>query len=75
MAEITTIKIERATKTRLDKLKEDKGESYNSLIKKMLYVLNVVRKNPDSARKILNKIDSNIKRKQVINKEFKDTSK
>ena len=75
MAEITTIKIERATKSRLDKLKEDKGESYNGLIKKMLYVLNVVRKNPDSARKILNKIDSNIKRKQVINKEFKDTSK
>ncbi len=75
MAEITTIKIEKTTKSRLDKLKEDKGESYNSVIKKMLYILNAVRKNPDSAQKILNNIDKNIKRKKVINKEFKGTSK
>jgi hypothetical protein len=75
MPEITTIKIEKTTKSRVDKLKEDRRESYNNLIKKMLYILNAVRKNPDSAKRILSDIDKNISRKKQINKEFKDISK
>jgi hypothetical protein len=66
---ITTIKLEEETKLRLDKLREDNQESYNSIIKKMLYVLNSIRKSPELAKNILNSIDKNIKRKQLINKE------
>ncbi len=73
MVEITTIKIEKTTKSRLDNLKEDKGESYNSVIKKMLFVLNAVRKDPDSAKKILSNVDKNIKRRNLINNDFKGT--
>ncbi len=72
--EITTIKIEKQTKKRLDKLREDSRESYNNLIKKMLYILNTVRKNPELGKRVLSNIDKNIKRKKSINKEFKQIS-
>lgn len=61
---ITTIKIEKETKQRLDKLKEHEKESYNELIKKILYILNIVRKNPTLGNKFLSRIDRNIKSKR-----------
>lgn len=63
---ITTIKVSKETKKRLDNLREYKAESYEEIIKKMLYVLNAVRKSTDTAKKVLNNIDKNIKRKQLI---------
>ena len=66
---ITTIKIEKETKARLDKLKEYEKESYNELIKKILYILNLVRKNPILGNKLLNRIDKSIKRKEAYEKQ------
>ena len=54
---ITTIKLEEETKSRLDKLKVHDKESYNNVIKKMLFILNALRKNSKVAEGILNNID------------------
>ena len=54
---VTTIKLQRETKQRLDKLKEHSRESYDEVIKKMLYVLNIVRDEPNKAKGILEFID------------------
>tara|TARA_Y100000310_G_scaffold274641_1_gene290742 strand:+ start:70 stop:408 length:339 start_codon:yes stop_codon:yes gene_type:complete len=62
---ITTIKIERETKTRLDKLKEHEKESYNEVVKKLLHLLNIFRKNPEQGRKFFGYIDRTIKRRKV----------
>ena len=67
--EITTIKLEKETKGRLDKLKEHEKESYNQVIKKILYALNVVRKNPALGNKVLSRIDKTIKRRQDYEKQ------
>ena len=62
---ITTIKLEYETKERLDRLKEHEKESYNQVIKKILHLLNIFRKNPEQGNKILRAIDTAIKRKKV----------
>lgn len=76
---ITTIKLEQETKVRLDRLKEHEKESYNEVIKKILHILNLIRKNPSLGNKILRNIDISIKRKQAyekqINKLISQTSK
>ena len=67
---ITTIKLEKATKLRLDNLKEHEKESYNQVLKKILHILNLVRKNPLLGNKFLQNIDKSIKRKQAYEKEI-----
>jgi len=57
---ITTIKLFKETKKRLDKLKEYERESYDQVLKKILYVLNICRRNPNKAKSILEKIDQGI---------------
>jgi hypothetical protein len=75
-SKITTIKVESETKERLERLKEHKRETYNEVIKKILYILNQIRKDPISANRILGKIDSNIRRKEIYGKkENKDSKK
>ncbi|MEK6935858.1 MAG: hypothetical protein AABW67_03655 [Nanoarchaeota archaeon] len=64
---ITTIKLEKETKERLERLKEHKRETFNEVIKKILYILNQIRKDPLSANNLLGKIDKNIKRKESYN--------
>ena len=66
MTEVTTIKILKETKARLDKLKEHKKESYEEVLRKILNILNICRKNPEKARGILMHIDSVIKRKRPV---------
>ena len=61
---ITTIKLQKETKSRLDKLKEHNKESYEEILRKMLYILNTLRKKPELAQKILMNINRNIKRQQ-----------
>ena len=61
---ITTIKLQDETKNRLERLKEHKRETYDEVIRKVLYILNQIRKDPLSANNILSKIDKNIKRKE-----------
>ena len=65
-SKITTMKVTLETKDRLDHLKEFGRESYDEILRKMLYILNTVRSNPESAQGILHSIDSKLKRKQQV---------
>ena len=53
---ITTIKLQDETKDRLDKLRESRNESYDDILRKILYVLNTTRDEPAKARAILERI-------------------
>jgi len=64
MTQKPTIKLDKETKERLNRLKEHERETYNQVIKKVLYVLNKIRKDPVSANRILQNIDKNIRRRQ-----------
>jgi hypothetical protein len=61
---ITTIKINKGTKLRLDRLKEHERESYEQVLRKILFILNLSKKDPEKAQRIFKKIDSVIKRKE-----------
>ncbi len=64
MAEITTIKIEKKTKQRLERLKEHPRETYEQILRKVLYILNLSKNNPEKAQRIFKKIDSVIKKRK-----------
>lgn len=53
---ITTIKLLEETKFRIEKLREHKRESYDDILRKILYVLNTARDSPDKAKRILERI-------------------
>lgn len=61
---ITTIKINRKTKQRLDRLKEHERETYEQVLRKILYILNLSKTNSEKAQRIFRKIDSIIKSRQ-----------
>ncbi len=61
-AKITTIKLAEETKKRLEKLREHKGESYDDILRKILFVLNTARDDPGRAKGILERIDEIRKR-------------
>ena len=63
-SEITTIKLERTTKQRLDKLKEHERETYNQVIRKLLNTLNIFTKNPVLGNKILKAIEASRLRRE-----------
>jgi len=62
--DITTIKINLKTKERLDRLKEHERETYEQVLRKMLFILNLSKKNPERAQRMFRKIDSAIKSRQ-----------
>jgi len=74
MSDITTIKIDKNTKARLDRLKEHERETYEQVIQKILYILNVSKKDPVKAQRIFNKIDTLIKRKEAYYRHYKKKS-
>jgi len=53
---ITTIKLEKSTKSRLDGLKEHERETYNEVINKMLNIINITVRNPVAGAKIFRRI-------------------
>jgi hypothetical protein len=53
---ITTMKLLEETKLRIEKLRQHKGESYDDILRKILYVLNTARDDPEKAKRILEKI-------------------
>ena len=67
ITKITTIKLSEETKLRLEKLKENKRETYEDIIKKMLWILNLVKVEPDKASYVLDRIDE--LRKRMIDEE------
>ncbi|MEK6909318.1 MAG: hypothetical protein AABX23_04670 [Nanoarchaeota archaeon] len=54
---ITTIKLDRETKSRLDKLKVHPKESYDEILQKILYILNLCKSGSSEARARLLAID------------------
>ncbi len=74
---ITTIKLAEETKLRLGKLRENKRESYDEILRKILYILNIVRDEPEKAKRVLEKVselrvrmlDEEEQRKEDLEKE------
>lgn len=54
---ITTIKLQTETKQRVEKLREHKRETYDDILRKILWILNNIRPFPEKAQETLNKID------------------
>ena len=61
---ITTIKLAKSTKARLDNLRIYKHETYEEILQKMLELLNVCRSAPERARSYL--VDLDRQRKNLI---------
>ena len=57
MEKITTIKLDKETKYRLDRLKVHPKESYDEVIQKILYILNLCKANPLVAKAKLAGLD------------------
>ena len=53
---ITTIKLLEETKLRIEKLREHKRESYDDILRKILYVLKTARESPEKAKRVLERI-------------------
>jgi len=53
---ITTLKLLEETKNRIEKLREHKRETYDDILRKILYVLNAAREDPEKAKRILERI-------------------
>ncbi len=66
MMDITTIKLRKNTKNRLDKLKTHKRDSYEDITQRILEILNLCRLNPLRAKAKLMEID---KMNSLISKE------
>ncbi len=71
---ITTMKVQQETKIRLNKLKEYDLESYEQILRKMLYILNMCRKRPELAKKKLEQIDISIRRAKEYERNKEDLS-
>ena len=69
--EITTIKLEKSTKARLDHLKEYRRETYEEILQKIFQILNLCRLNPERARSKLIAIDRKRKKASREAKEAK----
>jgi len=54
---ITTIKIEDRTKRDLDNFRETKAESYNELLRKLLFIAKMVKRNPKLSKKTIEDIE------------------
>ena len=60
--DITTIKLQKETKERLEKLRESSRESYDDILRKILYALNLTREDPVKAKRFLERVDELRKR-------------
>jgi len=63
--EISTIKLRKQTKARLDRLKVYRRETYDEILEKMLNILNIIRFNPEQARSRLVAIDKQKRRNTI----------
>tara|TARA_Y100000310_G_C20479634_1_gene714065 strand:- start:47 stop:283 length:237 start_codon:yes stop_codon:yes gene_type:complete len=52
----TTIRLNQETKTELDKIRQYKNESYNELIKKLLFIAKMCEKEPKLSQKTVQEI-------------------
>lgn len=63
--EITTIKVSKSTKERIDKLRLYRRETYDEILQSMLEILNLVRAYPERAKSKLIAIDRQRKKTKV----------
>lgn len=75
MVDITTVKISTETKERLSKLKEYERETFDEVLNKVLYVLNIARKDPEKAKRFLENIDRRVRKKNIMRKSMKSDRK
>ncbi len=52
----TTIRLDVETKHNLDRFKQYKNESYNELIRKLIYIANMCEKDPKLSKKTIQEI-------------------
>ena len=62
--EITTIKLNKKTKQRLDRLRVHKRDSYDEIVQRMLSILNTCRVNPVRAQSKLIFLEKQVRRSQ-----------
>jgi len=58
----TTIKIHKDTKAEIDKFREYKNESYDELLRKLLFIVKSVKKDPELSKEAIKAIESARKR-------------
>jgi len=58
----TTIKIHNETKAEIDKFREYKNESYDEVLKKLIYIVKKIKKDPDLSKETLDAIEAARKR-------------
>lgn len=75
MEKATTIKLNKKTKERLDKLKEHNRETYDEVLRKMLFILNLSRKNPQRVQSLMHKMDRTIKGRKQYSPVYPDEEK
>jgi len=75
MLKVSTIKLSTETKERLSKLKEHEKETYDEVLNKIFYILNVCKKEPEKAKKIMENIDKRIRRMEIFRKRIKSINK
>jgi hypothetical protein len=60
----TTIKIHKDTKAEIDKFREYKNESYDELLRKLLYIVKTIKKDPELSKEAIQAIDAARKRRK-----------
>ena len=54
----TTIKIHKETKAEIDQFREYKNESYDEVLKKLIYIVKKIKKEPQLSKETLKAIDA-----------------
>ncbi|UZE94209.1 MAG: hypothetical protein IB618_01385 [Candidatus Pacearchaeota archaeon] len=54
----TTIKLDEGTKKELDSFREVKGESYNEVVKKLVFIAKMIKQNPKLSKKTIEEIEA-----------------
>lgn len=65
---VTTIKLGKKTKEKLNEFKQYKNESYDEVVRKLLYVAKMVKKKPQLSKKTIIEIEE--ARKRIKRGEF-----
>ena len=58
----TTIKIHKNTKSEIDKFREYKNESYDEVLKKLIYIVKSIKKDPELSKETITAIEQARKR-------------
>ena len=54
----TTIKIHKETKAEIDQFREYKNESYDEVLKKLIYIVKKIKKEPELSKETLKAIEA-----------------